>query len=202
MNGNPIDFYFDFASPYAYLASARIDALAERRCRVVRWRPILLGAVFKISGGVPNLNKPLQGDYLRHDVPRCARLWGVPLHQPLPAPFPSLAASRAFYWLDQVGGQHSPAALARALFHAHWAEGRDMALPENVLDVAASLGLDRDAVEAGIAEPAVKERLRVETETAISRGVFGAPFFFVDGEPFWGGDRMDQIEEWMRRGGW
>lgn len=202
MSGAPIDFYFDFASPYAYLASARIDALAERWGRAVRWRPILLGAVFKVSGGVPNLNKPLQGDYLRHDVPRCARLWGVPVHQPLPAPFPALAASRAFYWLDQVGGEHSPAALARALFHAHWAEGRDMALPENVLDVAASLGLDRDAVEAGIAEASVKERLRVETETAISRGVFGAPFFFVDGEAFWGADRMDQIEEWLRRGGW
>jgi 2-hydroxychromene-2-carboxylate isomerase len=202
MSGAPIDFYFDFASPYAYLASTRIDALAERWGRAVRWRPMLLGAVFKISGGVPNLNKPMQGDYLRHDVPRCARLWSVPVHQPLPSPFPALAASRAFYWLDQAGGEHSPAALARALFHAHWAEGRDMALPENVLDVAASLGLERDAVEAGIAEASVKDRLRIETETAISRGVFGAPFFFVDGEPFWGADRMDQMEEWLRRGGW
>lgn len=202
MSGTPIDFYFDFASPYAYLASARIDALAARWDRVVRWRPILLGVVFKTTSGVPNLNKPLQGDYLRHDVPRCARLWGVTLHQPLPGPFPSLAASRAFYWLDQAGGDHSPAALARALFQAHWAEGRDMALPENVLDVAASLGLERDAVEAGIALPAVKDRLRVETEAAMARGVFGAPFFFVGDEPFWGADRMDQMEEWLRRGGW
>lgn len=202
MSGTPIDFYFDFASPYAYLASARIDALAARWDRVVHWRPILLGVVFKTTSGMPNLNKPLQGDYLRHDVPRCARLWGVTLHQPLPGPFPSLAASRAFYWLDQAGGEHSPAALARALFQAHWAEGRDMALPENVLDVAASLGLERDAVEAGIALPAVKDRLRVETEAAMARGVFGAPFFFVGDEPFWGADRMDQMEEWLRRGGW
>lgn len=202
MSVDAIDFYFDFASPYAYLASVRIDALSERVGRPVRWRPILLGAVFKISGGQPNLNKPLQGDYLRHDVPRCARLWDIPLHQPLPSPFPSLAASRAFYWLDQVGGDHSPAALARSVFQAHWAEGRDMALPENVLDVAASLGLERDAVEAGIAHPEVKERLRVETETAIARGVFGAPFFFVGNEPFWGADRMVQMEDWLRRGGW
>lgn len=202
MNTSPIDFYFDFASPYAYLASTRIDALAERWGRVVRWRPILLGVVFKASGGMPNLHKPLQGDYLRHDVPRCARLWGVPLHQPLPSPYSALAASRAFYWLDQVGGEHSPVALARVLFHAHWAEGRDMALPENVLDVAAGLGLDRDAAEAGIADPVIKERLRVETEGAIGRGVFGAPFFFLDGQPFWGADRMDMMEEWLRRGGW
>lgn len=202
MNAAPIDFYFDFASPYAYLASARIDALAERWGRVVRWRPILLGAVFKVTHAVPNLNKPLAGDYLRHDVPRCARLWGVPLHQPLPSPFAALAAARAFYWLDQAGGEHSPAALARALFQAHWAEGRDMALPENVFDVAASLGLEREAVEAGIALPAVKERLREETDGAIARGVCGAPFFFLDGEPFWGADRLDQMEEWLRRGGW
>lgn len=202
MTSGPIDFYFDFASPYAYLASARVDALAERWGRVVRWRPILLGVVFKVSGGMPNLAKPLQGDYLRHDVPRCARLWGVPLHQPLPNPFPSLAASRAFYWLDRAGGEHSPAALARAIFHAHWAEGRDMAMPENVLDVAASLGLDRDAVEAGIGDPAVKDRLREETEAAMARGVFGAPYFFLDEQPFWGADRMEQMEEWLRRGGW
>lgn len=202
MSVDAIDFYFDFASPYAYLASVRVDALSERVGRPVRWRPILLGAVFKVSGGQPNLNKPLQGDYLRHDVPRCARLWDIPLHQPLPNPFPSLAASRAFYWLDQVGGEHSPAALARAVFQAHWAEGRDMALPENVLDVAASLGLDRDAVEAGIALADVKDRLRAETEGAIARGVFGAPFFFVGEEPFWGADRMDQLEDWLRRGGW
>lgn len=202
MTPHPIDFYFDFASPYAYLAAARIDALADRHDAPVRWRPILLGAVFKQTGGQPNLNKPLQGDYLRHDVPRCARRWGVPLHQPLAAPFAALAAARAFYWLDAAGGEHSPAALARALFHAHWAEGRDMALPENVLDVAASLGLARDEVEAGIAEPSVKERLRAETEAAIGRGVFGVPFFLVGGEPFWGADRMDEMEEWLRTGGW
>ncbi|MFV3129378.1 2-hydroxychromene-2-carboxylate isomerase [Niveispirillum sp. KHB5.9] len=202
MSAAPIDFYFDFASPYAYLAAARIDALAEGWGRPVRWRPILLGAVFKVTSAVPNLNKPLAGDYLRHDVPRCARLWGVPLHQPLPQAFGSLAAARAFYWLDQAGGEHSPAALARAIFHAHWVEGRDMALPENVLDVAASLGLERDAVEAGIAEPGVKDRLRAETDEAITRGVFGAPFFFVDGEPFWGADRMEQMGDWLRRGGW
>jgi len=198
----PIHFYFDFASPYAYLAATQIDALAARVDRPVHWRPILLGVVFKVTQGVPNLHKPLQGDYLRHDVPRCARRLGVPLHQPLASPFASLAAGRAFYWLDQAGGDHAPSALARAIFHAHWAEGRDMALPENVLDVAASLGLDRMAVEAGMNEPAAKDRLREETEKALAHGVFGAPFFYVDGEPFWGADRMGQMEDWIREGGW
>lgn len=202
MSNGMIHFYFDFSSPYAYLAATQIDALADRVGRAVKWRPILLGAVFKVTGGLPNLNKPLQADYLRHDVPRCARQLGVALHQPLPSIFASVVAARAFYWLDQVGGEHSPAALARAVFNAHWAEGRDMALPENVLDVAASLGLDRDAVEQGIADPAVKDRLRAETDKAIAHGIFGSPFFFVDGEPFWGADRMGQMEEWIRTGGW
>lgn len=199
----PIEFYFDFASPYAYLAATQIDALGDRHGRRIIWRPILLGAVFKVTGGMPNLHKPLQADYLRHDVPRCARRLGLVLAHPLPLPFPALAAARAFYWLDaQAERDHAPDALARALFNAHWAEGRDMALPENVLDVGASLGLDRDALEAGIADPAVKERLKAETDRAIQRGVCGAPFFFIGDEPFWGADRLGQMEEWMREGGW
>ncbi|MFV3076422.1 2-hydroxychromene-2-carboxylate isomerase [Niveispirillum fermenti] len=197
----PIEFYFDFASPYAYLAATQVEALAARLDRPLHWRAILMGAVLKVTGGVPNLAKPLQGDYLRRDVPRCARRLGVPLAHPLPSPFASLAASRAFYWLDAVGGEHSPVALAHAVFNAHWADGRDMAMPENVLDVAAGLGLDRAAVEAGLADPSVKERLRVETEAAIGRGVFGVPYFIVDDEPFWGADRMGELEAWVG-GGW
>lgn len=202
MNKAPIEFFFDFASPYAYLAACRVEAAAADLGRSLLWRPILLGAVFKVTAGQPNLMKPLQGDYLRHDVPRCARRWGIPVTHPLPMPFPSLAAARGFYWLEEKGDGHLPPAFARAIFNAHWSEGRDMALPENMLDVAASMGIDRNAMEQGIADPSIKDRLRSETEAAIARGVFGAPFFIVDGEPFWGADRLDMLVEWVRAGGW
>jgi 2-hydroxychromene-2-carboxylate isomerase len=197
----PIDFYFDFASPYGYLGSLQIDAVAARHGRTVAWRPILLGVVFKLTGMKANMHQPLRGDYLRHDTARCARELRVPYTFPKVMPLNPVAASRAVYWLESrdVGRAR---ALAAAIYHAHWGEGRDLESPEAVAEVAASLGLDRAAVLDGIQQPEVKDRLRRETDTAIARGVFGAPFFFVDGEPFWGADRIAQIDHWLATGGW
>jgi 2-hydroxychromene-2-carboxylate isomerase len=198
---SPLEFYFDFASPYGYLASREIDDLAGRHGRQVSWRPILLGVVFKVTGMQANVLQPLRGDYLRRDIQRCARQVGAPLTMPAQMPMNPVAASRAYYWLlDEDAGLARR--LAQAVFHAHWGEGRDVAAPEAVAELAAGLGLDRAAVLAGMQQPAVKERLRAETETAIARGVFGAPFIFVDDEPFWGADRLPQIEAWLARGGW
>ncbi len=200
--GLPIDFYFDFASPYGYLGSLRIDALAARHGRTVSWRPILLGAVFKITGMKPNMHQPMRGNYLRHDTARTAREWGVPYSFPAVMPLNPVAASRAVYWLDAEDPARAHD-LAVALYHAHWGEGRDLEAPEAVAEVAATaLGIDRVALLEGVNRPEVKHRLRAETETAIARGVFGAPFFFVDNEPFWGADRLDQIDRWLARGGW
>jgi 2-hydroxychromene-2-carboxylate isomerase len=192
----PVEFYFDFASPYGYLASTRIDEIAARHGRTVAWRPILLGAVFKITGMQANVMQPLRGDYLRHDAVRFARLLGVPLTVPEVMPLNAVVASRAFYWRrrDDPAGAH---ALAKALYHAHWAEGRDLTTADQVAEVAAGLALDRAAVLAGVQDPAVKEILRIETDGAICRGVFGAPFILVDGEPFWGADRLDQVDRWL-----
>lgn len=197
----PLDFYFDFASPYGYLASTRIDALAARYGRSVTWRPILLGAVFKVTGMTPNVMQPLRGDYLRHDVVRFARLLGVPIAFSPVLPMNALAASRAYYWLLDAEPEQARA-LARAVYEAQWAQGRDMGAVEAVAEVAAGLGIAPEALRAAVQDPAVKERLRAETDQAIARGVFGSPFIFVDGEPFWGADRLDQIERWLEQGGW
>ena len=197
----PIDFHFDFASPYGYFASLSVDAAAAKHGRTVTWRPVLLGAVFKVTGMRPVLEQPLRGEYLRHDVTRIARLLGCPFAFPDSTPVNPLAASRAYWWRfaeDPEGAK----ALARALFHAHWGEGRDIGPPETVLDVAASLGLDRAAVAAGMQDQTAKDRLRAETDRAVSGGVFGSPFMTVDGEPFWGWDRLDMLDRWLERGGW
>ncbi len=197
----PIEFYFDFASPYGYLASLRIDEVAARHDRTVVWRPILLGVIFKLTGMKANVHQPLRGEYLRHDTARCARDLGVPFTFPAAMPLNPVAASRAVYWLE-IHDARQARALAVAIYHAHWGEGRDLESPSAVADVAATLGIDSAALLEGIQQPDVKDRLRRETETAIARGVFGAPFFLVDDEPFWGADRLDQIDRWLATGGW
>ena len=195
-NARTVDFYFDFASPYGYLGSLHIDALAARYGRTVNWRPILLGAVFKVTGMSAMMHQPLRGAYLRRDVVRFARLLGVPLCFPEVMPVNGIAASRAFYWLDARDPAQARA-LAGAAYHAHWGEGRDIGAPEVVAEIGAGLGIDPASLLAGIQEPAVKARLRQETDGAIARGVFGAPFFFVGDEPFWGADRLDHLERWL-----
>lgn len=197
----PIDFYFEFASPYGYLASLRIDEIAARHGRDVRWLPIMLGAALKRTGTAPNVQLPLKGPYLLRDVPRTARLMQVPFRPPPVMPMNSLAASRAYWWVEA-----SDPALARrlavAIFAAHWGEGRDMAAPGQVAEVAEPLGIAGAELLAAVQDAAIKEKLKTETERSVERGVFGSPFVFVDGEPFWGNDRLDQVDRWLATGGW
>ena len=140
---NPIDFYFDFSSPYGYLASARIDELAARHGRDVTWRPILLGAVFKITGGQPLPTIPLKGSYAVHDIARTARRLKVPFKLPSRFPVATTAPSRAFYWVHD----RDPAlarTLAHALFRAYFAEDRDISNPEVTGNVAAKLEVSKE----------------------------------------------------------
>lgn len=197
----PIAFYFDFSSPYGYLAALRIDELAAKHGRAVAWKPMLLGVSFKATGSEPLMNIPLKGDYSRRDLARTARLQGVPFAIPEPFPFASVAACRAFYWLDD----RDPAkarALAKALYRAAFAEGRVIGDAQGVIAVARALGIDGDALAAALKDPAVKQRLRDEVDDKVAKKIFGSPYFVVDGEPFWGNDRLDQIDRWLETGGW
>lgn len=198
---DPIDFYFDFSSPYGYLASKRIDALAAKHGRTVNWRPHLLGAVFKTTGSQPLLGIPMKGDYARIDMPRAARLHGVPFVMPERFPFLSVTAARAVYWLGDSDPEKA-ADLARALYDAAFGEGRDIANTDTVMEIAVGLGIDAGALTAALGDPAVKERLKTEVAAAIERGVFGSPYIFVDGEPFWGNDKFAEIDRWLETGGW
>jgi 2-hydroxychromene-2-carboxylate isomerase len=196
-----IDFYFEFASPYGYLASTQIDDIGARYGREVVWHPIMLGAAFKQTGARPLMQTPLKGAYLQHDVPRFARLLGVPFKAPPVMPANSLAASRVFVWLA-AGDAVLAKRLAKGVFHAHWGEGRDISTADQVAQVANRLGIDGDAVLQAVADQRIKDLLKEQTEAAIERGVYGSPFIFVDGEPFWGADRLNQVERWLARGGW
>jgi 2-hydroxychromene-2-carboxylate isomerase len=197
----PIAFYFDFSSPYGYLAAQRIDDLAAAQGREADWRPFLLGAVFKTTGSEPLLNVPLKGDYARRDLARSARRFDIPFVLPEVFPFPSVSACRASYWLKA----RDPAAARRlmaALYRSAFAEGRDIRSAEAVAEVAAALGHDRDALLAVMQDPEIKQTLKDEVAAAIEKGVFGSPYIVVDGEPFWGFDRFPDVALWLERGGW
>ena len=195
-----IEFYFDFSSPYSYIASEQIESLAARTGRGLQWRPILLGAVFKASGGAPltEVYGP-KARYSVRDFARSAAFVGVPYRHPTVFPIGAVAASRAVLWLQRE--QASKAApYIHAVFRAFFVDDRNVGDSTVALDVAQSLGIDAARLAAGVQEDAIKNSLRVEVEQAIARGVFGAPTIFVDGEMFWGHDRFDQVERWITRG--
>jgi 2-hydroxychromene-2-carboxylate isomerase len=199
--GAPIDFYFEFSSPYGYIASAIVEDFGARVGRPVTWRPMLLGPVFKLTGQPPLIDIPMKGAYSKMDFSRSARLHKVPYAHPAKFPIGTVAALRAFYWLrDRDEAQAR--SLAKALFAAYFTQGRDIGVPATVVEIAKSIGIDGAALAAGLDDPALKERAKAEVDAAIAAGVFGSPFFIVDGEPFWGVDRLPMAEEWIRTGGW
>ena len=196
----PIAFYFDFSSPYGYLASQKIEALAERHGRTVDWHPMLLGVVFKQTGAAPLTEVPVKGPYSKHDFFRSARFHGVEFKMPPVFPIPAQAPSRVVLWAKQKSPADG-ARLAKALYRAFFVEGRDISKPDIAAEVAGEQGLDAAQARAAIDDPAIKDALKREVDGAIGAGVFGSPFVVIDGESFWGLDRFDQAERWLREGG-
>ena len=200
MSAGNIDFYFDFSSPYGFLASERIEALAAKHGRSVDWRPLLLGVVFKQTGGAPLTEVPVKGPYSKRDFARSARFHGVAFNMPPVFPIASQAPARIVLWAKAQSPEVG-ARVAHALYRAYFVDGLDISKPEIAAEVTGRAGLDAGAARAAIDDPAIKDALKREVEAAIAAGVFGSPFVIVDGEPFWGIDRFDQIDRWLERGG-
>jgi len=197
----PIDFYFDFSSPYGYLVSEKIDVLAAQHGRKVRWHPILLGVIFKTTGSAPlTLQHPAKAAYYVGDFARSARFLGVPFKQPSRFPLPTQIAARAYYWLH---GQDCALArqFAHAVYRALFIEDRDISDPETIFEISAKNAIDRSILEPALQSPEIKARLKDEVEHAMARGVFGSPTVIIDGETFFGADRLPQIERWLATGG-
>lgn len=200
-NAEPLDFWFDFSSPYGYLMSEKIDELAARHGRKVRWHPILLGVVFQATGSAPlTLQTPAKAAYSLRDFARSARFMGIPYNPPSRFPLPTQNAARAYYWLHR-----QDCGLARrfahAVYRALFVADRDISAPETVVEIAAGLGVDREQLAASLASPEIKARLKDECDKALATGVFGSPHVIIDGEAFFGADRLPQIERWLETGG-
>lgn len=202
MAGADIEFWFDFSSGYAYFASLRIGALAEKHGRRVLWRPFLLGTAFKATGMRGLSSTPLRGDYARHDWARLARRAGVTFAPPAAHPITALPASRLFYWLEERDPAEA-VAWARRAFDVYYCDGVDLSTIEIAADLAAAqTGRSATELAAGATSDAIKARTRARSEEAVARGIFGSPLFVVDGEPFWGADRLPMIDDWLSVGGW
>jgi 2-hydroxychromene-2-carboxylate isomerase len=198
----PIDFYFDFSSPYGYLASEKIEGIAGRHGRAVQWRPVLLGIIFKQTGASPLTTVPLKGDYSKRDMMRSARFHGIAdFRMPSKFPIPSQAPARIVLWVERTDpGRVS--SVVHALYRAFFVDDLDISSPEIAASVAGTRGIEVAAARAAVDDATIKDALKRGNEEALANGVFGSPFIVVDGEPFWGLDRLDQVERWLAQGKW
>lgn len=180
-----VTFYYDFSSPYAYLGSTQVERVAREAGATVRWRPILVGALFNAIGTptvpVAEFVAPKR-EYVRRDLHHWASHWGVPLVWPSRFPMRTVAALRLALAVEAAGGDI--AALSHALFRAYWVEDRDIADPAVLREFG-------DLAATG--EPAIKDALRAATDEAIAAGACGVPTFVVRGHVFWGQDRLDLV---------
>lgn len=190
-----VEFFWDVGSPYTYLAATRIDKVAESCGASVRWRPFLLGGVFRETGNRPPIDCQAKGNYMLEDLKTWAAYYGVPFGFPAFFPVNSLGPMRAAVWADR---QEKGAAFGRAILRVFWADGKDPSDPEILASTAASVGLDGEALLAATQDPDVKEGLKQSTQEAVDRGAFGAPTFFVGQKMFWGNDRLTLLEAYVR----
>lgn len=197
----PIEFLFDFSSPYGYLAAHRIDAIGQKHNREVKWRPFLLGAMFQINGQRPLKEQVLKWDYSSHDIERTARRYGIEWELPEVFPIPTHAAGWAFYWINEQDEELAKQ-FALLVYQRYFTQGLDIRSKNIIGELAMELGLGTDACLRAIDSDIYKEKLKTVTSKAIERKVCGSPFIFVGNEPFWGHDRLDMVDEWLQTDGW
>ena len=191
-----LDLYWDFSSPFSYLAATQAESLAARTGANLVWRPMLLGAVFKAIGQeqAPILSwGEAKRNYYFKDLVRWADLYGVPFQFPTRFPVLTLKALRTYLALPE--SRRGP--FRERTFHAYWADDRDIADDAVLAELA---GEDASALAARLQSPEIKKALVDATQAAIDRGVFGAPTWVVDGqELFWGQDRISLVERALGR---
>jgi 2-hydroxychromene-2-carboxylate isomerase len=194
-----LDFWYEFASTYSYLAAMRIEALAKAGGVHVNWRPFLLGPIFKAQGmdTSPFNLFPLKGKYMWRDMARCAEHLNLAKFL-APKTFPAnpLNASRLAVSFEGESRKE----FSRAVYSAEFTEGKDISDKTTLAEILKKLGRDPEMSFAKASEQPVKDKLRAETEEAQKLGIFGAPnFVTTDGELFWGNDRLEQALAWANK---
>ena len=191
-----LQFWFELASNYSYLAAMRIEGMARDANVEVEWRPFLLGPIFKAQGWStsPFNLYPAKGRNMRRDMERICAARGLPFVMPATFPAASLLANR-ITCVGQADGWAEP--FAKAAFTAEFGHGADIADPAVLSGILSGLGIDAAQALTSAGEPAAQDRLKHNTEEAMRLGIYGAPSFITDdGELFWGDDRLEQAIAW------
>jgi 2-hydroxychromene-2-carboxylate isomerase len=192
-----VEFYFDVGSPAAYIAWHRLPRICTEALAAIDYRPMLLGGVFQATGNHSPMTIPLKGDYMMTDLERFARRDGTTFrHNPF-FPINTLMLMRGALGL-QMREPSRMVPYVDSVYRAIWVDGRNMNDPAVVGAVLKDAGFDPQALLALTADPQVKEALKAATQEAVARGVFGAPTFFVDGQMYWGQDRLDFVQEALK----
>ena len=194
-----LDFWYEFGSTYSYPAAMRIEGLADAAGVLVRWRPFLLGPIFKALGwnDSPFNIYAAKGRYMWRDLARVCEAEGLRLKLP-PVRFPQngLKAARLALVGETEGWTPS---FTRVVFVANYAEQKDISDDATLGAILAALGVDEEAALAAANAPEIKEALKAQTAQAELRGLFGAPSFTVGDELFWGNDRLETALAWATR---
>ncbi len=188
-----VEFYFDFGSSYSYIAYKALPGIAAAHGAQIVWRPILLGGVFKATGNHSPADIPAKEKWMQQDLQRWAARYGAAFKRNPNFPINTMTLMRGAVGMQMRGPDF--AKYLETMFHAMWAEPRNLGDPQELAAVLRRAGFDTDAFQSLVSDPAVKEKLKQNTEEAVARGVFGAPTFFVGDEMFWGQDRLDFVAE-------
>lgn len=193
---NPIVFYWDFPSPYAYIGANLIEAVAARHGRAVDWRPVSIGHLWKAIPDRAPIPKQKM-DHMMHDWTRSAKFAGLPIVK-APDPFPTDAKlPRLMFYRLKAQDAAKAVAFAKAAFAQYWGEGRDIARPEHLAGIVKNLGIAESELTAAAEDTAARQMVLDATAEAVAAKAFGTPTFIVDGEMFWGSDRIDHIDRWL-----
>ncbi len=187
-----VDFYFDFVSPTTYLAFTQLLKIAEKTGAEIVYKPFLLGGVFKASGNTTPMAVPAKGNWMTIDMARFAKRYGVELTFNPHFPFNSIQLMRGAVWALEQGVFDG---YVDAMFKATWVKGVNLGEMGEVAKVLEEIQIDPNQFKEGIADQAIKDKLRANTDEAVARGAFGAPTMFVGDEMFFGQDRLDFVEE-------
>jgi 2-hydroxychromene-2-carboxylate isomerase len=190
-----LEFYFDYGSPYSYLADTQVEIIAKRTGSSLVRKPMLLGGVFKSTGNASPMTVPQKSKWSAFDMPLWARHYGVPFKPNPFFPVNTLALMRgaAAAQIDGTFERYHP-----AIFKAMWVDGVNLNEMAEVAKVLTAADLDAGKIGQRIQDQDVKDRLKTTTDEAVARGVFGAPTCFVDDMMFFGNDRLPFVEMALR----
>jgi 2-hydroxychromene-2-carboxylate isomerase len=200
-----VDFYFDFSSTNSYFAAFMLPEICARNDARLNWMPTHFAALFRGTGFDVMAMTARKARYLWRDHARYAELTGLPFKRPRRFPIKTAAALRTVVAAgratgsDELSRERAHRPISQAIMRAYWERDEDISDPAVIATIATSAGFDGDALAANADSASVREEVTAITDRAIARGVFGAPTFFVGDEMFWGKDRLDFVERWLRQ---